>query len=91
MPLMPASRAFAALTQLPSVPITQVGIAVAVGVLLDTLLVRTVLIPASPLAAGERAGWPAQDPAGLFRDTTASSGQAGDIRIYRHIRRSATS
>ncbi len=51
---------FAALTQLPSVPITQVGIAVAVGVLLDTLLVRTVLIPASLLATGERAWWPAQ-------------------------------
>ena len=51
---------FAALTQLPAVPITQVGIAVAVGVLLDTLLVRTVLIPASLLATGERAWWPAR-------------------------------
>jgi putative drug exporter of the RND superfamily len=51
---------FAALTQLPSVPITQIGIAVAAGVLLDTLLVLTVLIPASLLATGDRAWWPAR-------------------------------
>jgi hypothetical protein len=30
------------------------------GVLLDTLLVRTVLVPASLLAIGERAWWPAR-------------------------------
>jgi RND superfamily putative drug exporter len=51
---------FAALTQLPSVPVAQVGIAVAVGVLLDTLLVRTVLVPATLLTLGERAWWPSR-------------------------------
>jgi putative drug exporter of the RND superfamily len=33
---------------------------VALGVLLDTLLVRTVLVPASLLSIGERVWWPAR-------------------------------
>jgi RND superfamily putative drug exporter len=31
---------------------------VAIGVLLDTLLVRTVLVPAALLTIGERVWWP---------------------------------
>jgi putative drug exporter of the RND superfamily len=46
---------FAALTPLPSVEVTQVATAIVTGVLLDTLLVRTVLVPASLLTVGERA------------------------------------
>ena len=51
---------FAALTTEPQVNLTVVGTAIAIGVLLDTLLVRTVLVPATFLLLGERAWWPAR-------------------------------
>ncbi|MFZ0041797.1 MAG: MMPL family transporter [Solirubrobacteraceae bacterium] len=49
---------FGALAGRPLVNITEVGTAIAIGVLLDTLLVRTVLVPGAFLIIGERVWWP---------------------------------
>jgi RND superfamily putative drug exporter len=49
---------FAALGVLPLVPSLQTAVIVAVGVLLDTVLVRTLLVPALSLDIGRRTWWP---------------------------------
>jgi RND superfamily putative drug exporter len=49
---------FAALAQIPDVTVAEVGIAVALGVLVDTLLVRSVLVPALVVLLGDRTWWP---------------------------------
>lgn len=49
---------FAALGQIPDVTVAEVGIAVAIGVLIDTFLVRSLLIPGVVTMLGDRAWWP---------------------------------
>jgi RND superfamily putative drug exporter len=49
---------FAVLGVLPLIALTQIGIIVCIGVLLDTLLVRTVIVPALAFIAGEKFWWP---------------------------------
>ncbi|BBH68999.1 membrane protein [Actinoplanes sp. OR16] len=51
---------FAVLGVLPVVTLTQIGIIVGIGVLLDTLLVRTVLVPALATLTGDRFWWPSK-------------------------------
>jgi RND superfamily putative drug exporter len=51
---------FAVLGVLPLIALAQVGLIVCVGVLLDTLLVRTVLVPALAFILGERFWWPSK-------------------------------
>jgi RND superfamily putative drug exporter len=49
---------------LPLIVLTQIGIIVGLGILLDTFLVRTVMIPALFALIGPRIWWPARvDPA----------------------------
>ncbi|GAA3386428.1 MMPL family transporter [Cryptosporangium minutisporangium] len=51
---------FAALCVLPLVPSVQIGIIVAVGVLLDTFVVRTLLVPALAIQVGPKFWWPSR-------------------------------
>jgi RND superfamily putative drug exporter len=49
---------FSALGVLPLVPTLQTAVVVAVGVLLDTLVVRSLLVPALAVDLGPRVWWP---------------------------------
>lgn len=49
---------FAVLGVLPLITLTQIGVIVCVGVLIDTLLVRTVIVPALAFLARDRFWWP---------------------------------
>jgi putative drug exporter of the RND superfamily len=49
---------FAVLGVLPLITLTQIGVIVCVGVLIDTLLVRTVIVPALAFVTGDRFWWP---------------------------------
>ncbi|QSR28744.1 hypothetical protein CFH99_24280 [Nocardioides aromaticivorans] len=60
---------FAVLGVLPLVVLAQLGVVVCLGVLLDTLVVRTVLVPALAMLLGERFWWPAR--------VAASAGRGG--------------
>ena len=51
---------FAALGVLPLVVLGQLGLVVGLGVLLDTLLVRTVVVPAATALVGDRFWWPSR-------------------------------
>jgi putative drug exporter of the RND superfamily len=51
---------FAVLGVLPLITLTQIGVIVCIGVLLDTLLVRTVLVPALAFLLGGRFWWPSR-------------------------------
>ena len=51
---------FAMLGTLPLVILTEIGFAVAIGVLLDTIIVRSVLVTALNLDIGDRMWWPSR-------------------------------
>ncbi len=56
---------FAVLGVLPLITLTQIGVIVCVGVLLDTLLVRTVVVPSLTFMVGERMWWPRRPAASV--------------------------
>jgi RND superfamily putative drug exporter len=72
---------FSVLAVLPLTFLTELGFVVAFGVLLDTFLVRSVLVPSIALVAGDRFWWPSalshggagappREPAGTARSHT---------------------
>jgi RND superfamily putative drug exporter len=65
---------FSVLAVLPLVFLTEIGFVVAVGVLLDTFLVRSVLVPALVLRIGPRVWW----PSALARDDRDGGDGRGD-------------
>ncbi len=52
---------FTVLGVLPLIALAQVGTIVGIGVLLDTLLVRTVIVPAIAFTTGKKFWWPRKD------------------------------
>ena len=63
---------FAVLGVLPLVVLAQLGVVICIGVLLDTLVVRTVLVPALALKLGDRFWWPRRLPDRIVPDEAAA-------------------
>ena len=53
---------FAVLGVLPLITLTQIGVIVCIGVLIDTLLVRTVIVPALAFLTKDAFWWPRRPP-----------------------------
>ncbi|OBF90605.1 hypothetical protein A5790_16530 [Mycobacterium sp. 852002-51152_SCH6134967] len=64
---------FCVLGVLPLIVLTQIGIIVGLGILLDTFIVRTVIIPALFTLIGPRIWWPALKGQDAERDVSVDS------------------
>jgi putative drug exporter of the RND superfamily len=51
---------FSALAVLPLIFLTEIGFVIAVGVLLDTFVVRSIVVPALTFSIGSRIWWPSR-------------------------------
>jgi putative drug exporter of the RND superfamily len=71
---------FAVLATLPLTFVTQLGIAVALGVLLDTIVVRSVLVTALTLDVGRWMWWPSRLTHRLD-EPELPAGQAGEMHL----------
>ncbi|MCS5723165.1 MMPL family transporter [Herbiconiux sp. CPCC 203407] len=82
---------FAVLGVLPVVALTQIGVIVCIGVLLDTLVVRTVLVPALVFLTGDWFWWPSRPARNAVQDASrdGETGGATDGGGPAHARHSA--
>lgn len=72
---------FAVIASMPLVSMAQLGVLVGIGVLLDTFLVRTVLVPSLALDIGARIWWPSRlgrAPRPAAGSGTPEEGDAGE-------------
>lgn len=77
---------FTVLGVLPVVLLTQIGVIVAVGVLLDTLLVRSVLVPALVTLLGRRFWWPSRLSRWEAADTGGGDTGGADAEVRIDVR-----
>ena len=70
---------FGSMATAPLTILFQVGVAVAIGVLIDTFLVRSILVPAITTLAGDRAWW----PSGFRRSAGRACGRRARARARR--------
>ncbi|MEZ0090167.1 MMPL family transporter [Streptacidiphilus sp. EB129] len=68
---------FAALTSDPQVAFIEIGLTVALGVLIDTFLVRSVLVPALSIDVGRSFWWPSRPVVEPAPTLVASGGAVG--------------
>ena len=78
---------FTVLGVLPLITLTQIGVIVGFGVLLDTLLVRSVLVPALVSLLGRRFWWPGHLSRSDPRRRGSVTGSVGCGRRHVPLRR----
>ncbi len=76
---------FAALGTLPLVTLGQIGLIVAVGVVVDTFVVRTIIVPALFSVVGDRIWWPGRPAAGADAVAAAEAGESGHVGSERSV------
>jgi RND superfamily putative drug exporter len=77
------AASFALLWLVPVSGFQELGTAMAIGLILDAFLVRTLLVPALIALVGERSGWPGRALAGHHSEVLRSAGAALSRRAAR--------
>ncbi len=74
---------FGALAVLPLIFLTELGFIVAFGVLLDTFVVRSVIVPAIVMDAGRKVWWPSKLAAAPAEDAQEADHDVDEVQVQR--------